>query len=107
MKTEPGGKARKYFQNTKDGKMILRKMMKKYVPEEITQAEKKGFSSPDASWFKGDSIEYVKKSILNQKSTIYDYLDFDGVGKLVSEHLQGKENRRLLIWSLLNLKEIL
>ena len=66
--------------------MILRKMMKKYVPEEITQAEK-GFSSPDASWFKGDSIEYVKKSILNQKSIIYDYLDFDGVGKLVSEHL--------------------
>ena len=104
---EPGGKARKYFQKTKDGKMILRKMMKKYVPEEITQAEKKGFSSPDASWFKGDSIEYVKKSILNQKSTIYDYLDFDGVGKLVSEHLQGKENRRLLIWSLLNLQEIL
>ena len=48
---EPGGKARKYFQKTKDGKMILRKMMKKYVPEEITQSEKKGFSSPDASWF--------------------------------------------------------
>ena len=82
--------------------MILRKMMKKYVPEEITQAEKKGFSSPDASWFKGDSIEYVKKSILNQKSIIYDYLDFDGVGKLVSEHLQGKEKSKITsIWSLL------
>ncbi len=104
---EPGSKSRKYFQKTNDGKKIIREMMKNYIPEEITEAKKQGFSSPDASWFKGESIDYVKKSILSKSAGIYDYFDFDAIGKLVSEHLQGKENRRLLIWSLLNLQEIL
>ena len=56
---------------------------------------------------RGYSIEYVKKSILNQKSIIYDYLDFDRVGKLVSEHLQGKEKSKITYMVLTNLKEIL
>ncbi|MBT5925223.1 MAG: asparagine synthase (glutamine-hydrolyzing) [Verrucomicrobia bacterium] len=104
---EPGGKSSKYFQKTNDGKKVLRKMMKNYIPEEITEARKQGFSSPDASWFKGESIEYVKKTIFSKNAKIYDYLDLNSIEGLVSEHLQGNENRRLLIWSLLNLEEIL
>ena len=30
--------------------------MSKYIPAEIVEAKKQGFSSPDASWFKGESI---------------------------------------------------
>lgn len=98
---EPG-KARKYFEKTRDGKLILRKVMEGYVPEQITNGIKQGFSTPDASWFKGESIEYVKKKLYNDYSHIYDYLDRQAVQKLVNEHLDGKQNRRLLIWSLLN-----
>jgi asparagine synthase (glutamine-hydrolysing) len=36
-------------------------MMARYIPEDITRAEKQGFSSPDASWFKGESIEFVRR----------------------------------------------
>ena len=46
-------------------------MMKKYIPEEITEAKKQGFSSPDASWFKGESIEYFKKSILSKSVYVF------------------------------------
>ena len=38
---------------------------------------------------------------------IYDYLDKDAVQKLVGEHLSGERNRRLLIWSLLNVEQFL
>ena len=76
--------------------------MQRYIPERITNGIKQGFSAPDASWFKGESIDYVKRKLLNNKSRIYDYLDQDSVQKLISEHLEGKQNRRLLIWSLLN-----
>ena len=34
--------------------------MSNYIPPEVTKAVKKGFSSPDASWFKGDSIDFVR-----------------------------------------------
>ncbi|SCX36159.1 asparagine synthase (glutamine-hydrolysing) [Pseudomonas sp. NFACC25] len=102
---EPGGKTDKYFQKTRDGKQILRDVMGKYIPSDITKAEKQGFSAPDASWFKGESIEFVKRKILEPKSKVYEYLDFHSVSDLVGEHLDGSSNRRLLIWSMLSVEE--
>ena len=102
---EPGDKPGKYFSKTNDGKRILRDMMGRYIPETITQATKQGFSSPDASWFKGDSIDFVSERLLNKSAKVYELLDYHATTRLVREHLDGKENRRLLIWSLLNVNE--
>jgi asparagine synthase (glutamine-hydrolysing) len=65
---------------------------------------KKGFSAPDASWFKGESIEYVRRMLYDERALLYEYLDRRAVRALVDEHLQGKQNRRLFIWSLLNVE---
>ena len=102
-----GNKSKKYFEKTNDGKQILRKALSQYLPELITNAEKKGFSSPDATWFKNQSIEWVKEKLFSKKSKIYDYLDFSKSKSLLEDHFDGKENRRLFIWSLLNLDEYL
>jgi asparagine synthase (glutamine-hydrolysing) len=99
---EPGQKTEKYFQRTRDGKLALRKVMSRYIPPEIANSEKQGFSAPDASWFKGESIDYVRREILDQRAYMYEVLDYDAVYSLVNEHLTGKQNRRLLIWSLLS-----
>jgi asparagine synthase (glutamine-hydrolysing) len=101
---EPGDKQSQYFQKTNDGKQILRDMMSRHIPADITQAEKQGFSSPDASWFKGESIDFVKRTLLNSNANIYDVLDRTAVSSLVGQHLEGQQNRRLLIWSLLNVE---
>ena len=93
------------MQKTNDGKVILRKAMSKYIPEDIHKAVKQGFSSPDNSWFKGESIDFVKAKLLNDNANIYKYMDKDAVKMLVNEHLTGQENRRLFIWSLLNFEE--
>lgn len=93
------------MQKTNDGKVILRKAMSKYIPEDIHKAVKQGFSSPDQSWFKGESIEFVKAKLLNENANIYKYMDKEATFKLINEHLSGKENRRLFIWSLLNFEE--
>jgi len=99
---EPGDKQAKFFQKTRDGKQILRDVMSRHIPEAVTRAEKQGFSAPDASWFKGDSIDFVRRTLLNKKAPIYDFLDKSVVESLLQEHLSGTQNRRLLIWSLLN-----
>ena len=82
-------------------------VMKKYVPDYIINAEKQGFSSPDASWFKGESIDFVKRRLFNGSPRIYDIMDRSMVESFVQQHLSGKQNRRLLIWSLLNVEEYL
>ena len=104
---DPEDKRSKYFQKTHDGKKILRDVMKRHIPNKVTQAKKQGFSAPDASWFKGESIDFVKRTLLNSDANIYDFMDRSTVEKLINEHLNGKENRRLLIWSLLNFEQYL
>lgn len=99
-----GNKLAQYYAHTKDGKQILRKAMSRTLPPSITERVKQGFSAPDSSWFKGESIEYVKSIVLNRNSQLYDFLDFNVTTKLVKQHLNGEENRRLLIWSLLYLE---
>jgi asparagine synthase (glutamine-hydrolysing) len=102
---EHGNKTQKYFEKTKDGKQILRSVMQRYIPKEITSAVKQGFSAPDASWFKGDSIKYVRRTLLNRRAKLYDVMDHTTVASLVEDHMLGTVNRRLLIWSLLNFEQ--
>ena len=101
---EPSDKQSQFFQKTNDGKQVLRDMMRGYIPTEITQAEKQGFSSPDASWFKGESIEFVKRKLLNGHAKIHNFLDRAELETLINQHLNGAQNRRLLVWSLLNVE---
>jgi asparagine synthase (glutamine-hydrolysing) len=101
----PGDKSSNYFKKTNDGKLILRKTLQKLMPSEYMTSEKQGFSAPDATWFKGESIDYVRKSLFNKQAAIYEFMEYPVVERLVNEHLEGKQNRRLFIWSLLNFEE--
>lgn len=98
-------KRSKYFEKTTDGKLILREMMERYVPTQITEAVKQGFSAPDASWFRGESVGYLRRRLIDESPLIYDYLDRGAVTELVEEHMSGRSNRRLLMWSLLYVEE--
>ncbi len=99
---EPGPKTRKYFYHTRDGKILLRKALNKYVPSQYANGIKQGFSAPDASWFKGESIDYIKELLYNRKARIYDFIRPQMAMEKMDEHLSGKKNNRLLIWSLLS-----
>jgi asparagine synthase (glutamine-hydrolysing) len=99
---QPGDKSGQYIEKTNDGKIVLRNVLDKLLPPEYAFAIKQGFSGPDASWFRKDSAEFVRQTILLPDSRIYAYLRPDTIGELVNEHLDGKENRRLLIWSLIS-----
>ena len=101
---EPSNKKAQYFRRTKEGKHILRDVMRRYIPDEAADAEKQGFSAPDASWFRGQSIDYVRQVVDSPRSAMYEFLDYETVRGLVDDHLHGRENRRLLIWSLLSIE---
>jgi asparagine synthase (glutamine-hydrolysing) len=104
---EPGNKLQNFFKKSRDGKQIMRDVMSRRIPNEVTRAEKQGFSAPDASWFKGESIEFVKRILLNSNANIYEFMDKSKVEMMIQEHLKGDRNRRLLIWSLLSVEQYL
>lgn len=102
---QTGSKPEQYYQKTRDGKLLLRKSLSRYVPDDIAFGVKQGFCAPDASWFKQESIRYVTRILIKGKPALYRLLNPEPLRRLVMEHLEGKTNRRLLIWSLLNVEE--
>jgi asparagine synthase (glutamine-hydrolysing) len=52
-------------------------------------------------------MEFVKRKLLIENSTLFDYLDVDSVRMMINQHLDGQKNKRLLIWSLLCTEEML
>jgi asparagine synthase (glutamine-hydrolysing) len=97
------GKRRRYqSQPAADGKIVLRQAMRRLVPRETADGRKQGFSAPDASWFKGESIDYVNALLRDRRARLFDYLDADYVTRVLDEHSSGRVNHRLLIWSLLS-----
>lgn len=100
----PGSKTSNFFARTNDGKLILRSAMNRHIPSETTDAIKQGFSGPDATWFRGESIDYVRRTLMRKDARLWNYLDRGATQSLIADHLEGRQNRRLLIWSLLNLE---
>jgi asparagine synthase (glutamine-hydrolysing) len=95
---------RKYEPNAQvnSGKEVLRRAMQRLIPAEVTSRVKQGFSAPDASWYRGESIDYINRLLRSPKARIYEFLDPAYVGRILDLHCAGKENRRLLIWSFLS-----
>jgi asparagine synthase (glutamine-hydrolysing) len=97
----------KFAQKTASGKQILRDVVGKYLPDEIKNASKQGFSAPDASWFKGESIDFVEDTLLKHDARINEFIDRKTMSEMVDEHMSGKSNRRLFIWALLSFEAFL
>lgn len=102
-----GNKRNNYFYEMGQGKSILRNVMEKYVPIDIARGQKKGFSSPDSTWFSEDSRDFVNCRLRNKESRVFEYLNFGETQELIDEHQSGRVNRRLLIWSLLSIDSLL
>lgn len=96
-----------YFARTRDGKQIMRNVAGRHLPRQVSERFKQGFSSPDASWFRNESKAWVARRLLDRQSPLYEILDPDAVMPLVQEHFDGLKNRRLLVWSLLNMDEVM
>ncbi|MBL7901679.1 MAG: asparagine synthase (glutamine-hydrolyzing) [Bacteroidia bacterium] len=96
-----GAKKQSYKEHD-DGKNVLRKAMLDFLPKEIINRKKQGFSAPDESWYRGENAEYVKDLLLNNKTFSTEFIQKSYIEKIINQHINHKINHRLLIWSLMN-----
>ncbi len=101
----PGDKTDRYDGQWHSGKSILRDAMSDILPKSISGARKQGFSAPDESWFRGGAEGFVRGTLLDPSTRIYEYLDRAFVEGVLDQHSRGESNRRLLIWSLLSFEK--
>jgi asparagine synthase (glutamine-hydrolysing) len=87
---------------SRQGKSLLRQALVKLLPGRVVNRPKQGFSGPDASWFRGQSQDFVNLLLQSKETRIYEYLAPELVQQRLSEHFEGRQNHRLFIWSLLS-----
>lgn len=88
--------------NFSGGKSCLRQAMMHVLPPEVMERRKQGFSSPEGSWYRGENAAYVRKALLGRDLASSAYVDQSFIRRIVEEHMSGKANHRLLIWSFLS-----
>jgi asparagine synthase (glutamine-hydrolysing) len=96
------GAKTKFFAQSNSGKYIFRQTMRGIVPDEILDRKKQGFSPPDQSWYRGPTMGYIRKILLDEKTLSRGFFKPKAIEQIVNEHTEGKVNHRLLIWSLLS-----
>ena len=85
------------------GKIILREVLNPYVPPEIAQGRKQGFSPPVETWFRQKMKNWISTEVLGNKAPLADYLDMRVAQQLWNEHLSTKANHRLFLWGVIAL----
>jgi asparagine synthase (glutamine-hydrolysing) len=75
--------------------------MRGLVPDETISRRKQGFTPPDQTWYKGESLAYIRELILGSRAVNRGYFQPAGLEKLLDDHLNDRRNNRFLIWSLM------
>lgn len=85
-------------------KWILRQAMRRVLPKSILDRPKVGFRVPVNEWFQGKMREYLCDHLTGQDSLTRSYYRRTELDRILSEHLDGRQNHEKLLWSLLNLE---
>lgn len=87
------------------GKSCLRQAMADLLPPQTMERRKQGFSSPEASWYRGENADYVREMLLKPNLASHAFLDASFIRSKIEEHFSRRRNNRLLIWSLLSFEQ--
>ena len=86
------------------GKYVLRKVLEKFVPRQLTDRPKAGFAIPIGAWLRKDLRDWAESALDSAKIRGQGYLDVDAVQKKWQEHLSGKRDWESQIWNILVLQ---
>jgi asparagine synthase (glutamine-hydrolysing) len=85
------------------GKHILKRALEDILPHDLLYEPKRGFGAPVREWFRQGLGGWFDEHLLNSTMRKRDLLDYDFVGRMLSEHRSGKKDWGFHLWALLNL----
>ncbi|MFH2058531.1 MAG: asparagine synthase (glutamine-hydrolyzing) [Pseudomonadota bacterium] len=84
-----------------EGKIILKKLLYKYVPEQLVNRPKSGFGIPLDTWLRHELFEWASDLLSFDKLRRQGYFNPKLVSDAWSAHLSGKNNYQYHIWNIL------
>ena len=83
------------------GKSVLREVLYRHVPRELIERPKQGFSIPLGQWLRGPLREWAESQISEHRLVQEGYFYPHPIRKVWQEHLSGKYDHALKLWSIL------
>ncbi|MBW7857901.1 MAG: asparagine synthase, partial [Leptonema sp. (in: Bacteria)] len=83
------------------GKWILRQLLYRYVPKNLIERPKKGFSIPLAHWLRGPLRDWAESLISEDRLLTENFLNAQIVRKTWNEHISGKRDHANRLWNVL------
>src|SRR5262245_61625789 len=87
----------------RESKHILKQAVRGWIPDEIIDRRKMGFSAPMADWMRGEFGGEVERVLLRSRLLREMPFNVDYVRNLIAQHRAGKRNAAIHLWSLFNL----
>ena len=84
-------------------KYLLKKAVEGIIPDNLIYRKKMGFGAPMEQWLKGRFGEEARSVLLESRLLDREFFDKAYVRNLFGDHISGRTNNSLLIWSLFNL----
>jgi len=81
------------------GKIALRKLLARRVPDEMINRPKRGFGIPLNDWLRGPLRELAEDHLRPERLGALGYFDSEAVSKRWTEHLSGRRNWGFHLWS--------
>jgi asparagine synthase (glutamine-hydrolysing) len=85
-------------------KHILKTVARDWLPSEICERRKVGFDSPIGQWFKGELRPFLHSFLSREQIQRSGLLDGEKVQEVISDHLLGRRDYSLQLWSLIALE---
>jgi len=82
-------------------KVILKRAMAKWLPDEVLRRKKIGFNTPVDGWFRGKINSVVKDQLLDEGSACRTYFRPEVVARMIREHEAGRNDHKRILFSLL------
>ena len=82
-------------------KRLLRKILYKYVPPDLIERPKMGFSVPIDEWLRGPLRDWAENLLSEQRLLREGFFNPIPIRKKWKEHLLGKRNWQYSLWSIL------
>jgi asparagine synthase (glutamine-hydrolysing) len=82
-------------------KHLLKEAAAGLVPDNILARKKQGFGVPVGSWFRGDLRDFFCDVLLSPRARQRGYFEPAFVERMVREHVTGRRDHQLHLWTLL------
>jgi asparagine synthase (glutamine-hydrolysing) len=85
----------------REKKVVFRRALRGWVPDEILDAPKRGFQPPLAEWLRGDLGAFARDVLLDPVARERGHFRTDRVASLIDRHARGIEDHSQGIWTLM------